>query len=274
MLAMQAPNFLTARWRLPTAILSVVMSVNLGCNSKSPLTEWDGVAVPDQGIPSRDEIADHIEIKQWHSVPGLNKPLAQFETVFWEPRDTDSLRVWLAESEHVLDKTILEIGTGTGLVSMVCLTEGARRVVATDINPLAFANAAYNAEQLGYSDRFEPRLVDASDPRPFAKIETEERFDFILSNPPWEDSPVGEVAAYALYDPQFQLLDQLLMDAQKHMVDGGQLLLAYGAKTAIQRIQTQAPQYGWEVTLADERNLNDLPEVFVPAMLLILTSQK
>lgn len=237
----------------------------------------DSYRFDEQWLASQADVkpsTPQLEIKQWHFVDDLQVELAQFETVFWEPEDTDSLRQWISDAEEVEGSSILEIGTGTGLVSIACLLQGAERVVATDINPHAYANARYNAEHLELSPRLETRLVSAESPGPFSVVPADERFDLILSNPPWEDAEVNEVAAFALYDPAFALLDGLLEHAADHLNLGGKLLLAYGAKQAIERIQSKAPQLGWTVTIDDERKLSELPEVFVPGMLLILSRER
>lgn len=216
-------------------------------------------------------------IRAWHTVAGLPKQMAQFETVFWEPNDTDSLRKWLTSESSVRGASILEIGTGTGLVALHASLSGARHVVATDINPSAVANAKYNAMHLS-AEGVEFRLVASQEPAggamaqpgPFTMLRPDERFDFILSNPPWEDDVVENVAAYALYDTDFVLLDGLLQQSQEYLEPGGQLLLAYGATQAIRRIQETAPAAGWSVELLDDRELDKLPDVFLPAMLLRL----
>lgn len=217
---------------------------------------------------------EHIvepKIKTWHHLPDFEQPLAQFESVFWEPRDTDSLRVWIGSSDSVSDATVLEIGTGTGLIALWCAEHGARRVVATDINQAAAANARYNAQQIGVQDVVEVRLVPSTDPGAFSVVEPEEQFDLIISNPPWEDAPVSEDAAFALYDPGFALLDDILAESKNHLKPGGKLLLAYGAKEAIRRIIDTAPEYGWNVNVVDERTINELRSVFLPGVLLELS---
>ncbi len=212
-----------------------------------------------------------VTIKQWHFVPGIPEKLAQFETVFWEPDDSGTLRAFLDNSIPVNGKAVLEVGCGTGLISIDCLQKGAAVVVATDVNPAAIANAEYNAEWLDIDENLDCRLVSQEDLSAFSVIEAHEHFDLIISNPPWEDQPVSEVAAYALYDPGFELLDSFLTEAANYLQPDGQLLLAYGGKTAIRRIAEQAPANGWNLDLLDDRVLDDLPEVFVPAMLLRLT---
>lgn len=211
-----------------------------------------------------------LRIKSWHALDGLSHELAQFETVFWDPADTRSLRDYLQTSPLLDDGLVLEIGTGTGLISLFCAERGAAHVIATDINPQAVANARYNADLFGVTDKLDVRLVPPDRPAPFSVIQADEMFRLIISNPPWEDAPVEEVAAYALYDPGFALLDGLLEHAAQHLQPGGRLLLAYGAKTAIERIVSRAPNFGWLVKIHDDRDLRLLPEVFVPGVLLEL----
>lgn len=207
----------------------------------------------------------------WREVPELPRPLAQLETVFWEPRDTDSLRERILRSGSVRDKQVLEIGTGTGLLALCCCQAGASSVVATDVNAAAVANARYNAEQLGFTERLDVRLVSLSDPSAFSVIGPNEQFDLIVSNPPWEDSTPRSIAEFALYDPGFQLLDSLLRDGGRHLRPGGRMWLAYGCATAIRVILETAPRQGWQVRWLDERTFADLPEVFLPGLLLELT---
>lgn len=208
-----------------------------------------------------------LEIKAWHFVDGWEEKVAQFRTVFWEPDDSSSLRSWLSK-ENLKSKKVLEIGTGTGLVAIHCAKNGASRVVATDINEAAVANASYNADLQNVE--VDVRKVMPQNPGPFSVISDEEKFDLIISNPPWEDAPVNEPAAYALYDPDFGLLDAILEESRDRLLDGGRLLLAYGGKAAILRILETSDNLGWHAEILDERELTDLPDVFLPGMLLEL----
>ena len=210
------------------------------------------------------------EIVTWHHVDGFPAAISQMETVFWEPNDTDSLRAWLRESGRLKGAEVLEIGCGTGLVSIACALQGAQRVIASDINPAAVVNTTYNAELCGVTQKIKARQVNEAHPGPFEVIAANEKFDLIISNPPWEDAKVDSPAAYAFYDPGFKLLDGILMQAHGYLKSDGRLLLAYGAKKAIARLQEKAPELGWEVTLRDDRDLATLPEVFLPGMLLEL----
>ncbi len=212
-----------------------------------------------------------LSTERWERVEDFEDKLAIFKTVFWEPRDTDSLRKRIRETDVVRDKSVLEIGVGSGLLSLCCAKAGAKRVVGTDINPNAIQCARYNARTLGFDRIASFRLTAANHPEAFAVISPQERFDVIVSNPPWEDGKPKYVDQYALYDPNFSLMDSILGGLDKHLNPGGQALLAYGCKTAIIQLQERGPRFGYQVEVLDDRALEDLEELFLPGMLLRLT---
>ncbi|MEM6365918.1 MAG: 50S ribosomal protein L11 methyltransferase [Planctomycetota bacterium] len=194
--------------------------------------------------------------------------LVQFETVFWEPDDSISLRKLIAIDEIANGRSVLEIGTGTGLLSLLCLRHGATSVVATDINPAAAANARYNAAALQVDENLEVRLVRPESPGAFAVVDDSERFDLIISNPPWEDGEISQPADHAFYDPGFALMDSILADLPTFLNPGGRCLLAYGHKPAITRLLSKAGAKKYQIKVLDDRKLEDLPQDFLPGLLI------
>jgi len=209
-----------------------------------------------------------LAITGWEWVEQLGQEIAVFETVFWEPRDTTSLREWLTGPAALEDKTVLEIGTGSGLLALCCLHAGAQRVVATDVNPSALCNTFYNAHNLCLNKGLELRRVPLDDAGAFSVIEGAEKFDYVVSNPPWEDDVPEAIDDYAYYDPGFQLLRSLLEGLEDHLEPGGKALLAYGSREAIQTVLRVAPEYGLEVRVLDDRDPSHLPPTFLPGMML------
>ncbi|MDG2220109.1 MAG: methyltransferase [Rubripirellula sp.] len=194
--------------------------------------------------------------------------IVQFETVFWEPDDSVSLRELIVNDQSVSGRDVLEIGTGTGLISILCLQNGAKSVIATDINSAAVACARYNAAILLPDQALDVRQVPASDPSAYSVLDPTQRFDLIISNPPWEDGTVAKPAEHAFYDPSFALMDSLLDGLPKRLNTGGRCLLAYGHVPAIRRLKIEAEKRGFEFKQLDERELDSLPKDFLPGMLL------
>ena len=234
-------------------LISIVAVRSTGCSStsRSPGSE------------------DDIPIAAWRKVEDLPIKVTIFDRVFWEPLDTLSLRKLIRETPVVKDKRVLEIGTGSGLLSLCALQAGASYVVATDVNPNAVANARYNVKEFGAEDRFEVRQVSRSDRGAFAVIRTDERFDVIISNPPWVDRKPGQIEDYALYDESFLLMRTLFDGLPEHLIPGGKALLAYGSVSGIRMLYKLTAEKGYEIrVIDDDRNLDDLEEEFLPGMLL------
>ena len=215
-----------------------------------------------------------VEVIGHWQVEDFDKDIVQFATVFWEAEDSVSLRKLIRETNLVQDKRVLEIGTGTGLISLCCLQAGASAVVATDINPQAVANAQYNCFQLDIpsaSEKFDVRLVGADNSGAFEVIANGEQFDVIISNPPWEDGTVQKIEDYAFIDTQFALLESILSGLDQHLTANGEAYLAYGCVTAIREIYRRAERHGLQVEKLDERELDGLENLFLPGMLLKIT---
>ncbi len=99
---------------------------------------------------------------------------------------------------------ILDLGTGTGALLLALLTECSRATgVGIDISPAACAVAEDNAHRNGLEDRAVIRLGDWAQG-------LEERFDLVVSNPPYIES-----AAIAGLDREVREHDPLLA------LDGG-----------------------------------------------------
>lgn len=80
------------------------------------------------------------------------------------------------------NKTVMEIGTGSGVIALYAAKLGAKKVIATDINEKAIENVRLNAEKLGLSHIIDARLVEMSEGA-FDRVP--EQLDIIIANPPY-----------------------------------------------------------------------------------------
>lgn len=236
-------------------------------NSYQSRAQFSSQRKTDQ-VKTTQSSSDLPKIKYWKSVEDFDQDLAVFETVFWDPRDTTSLRILIREGGLIEGKEVLEIGTGTGLLALCCLKAGAKQVIATDVNRAAIANAIHNAEHLNFTDRFEARLVPLENSSAYSVIAPEEKFDLIISNPPWVNREPKTIDEYALYDANFALMKSLFDGLKDHLKPGGRVLLAYGCVDAIKTMEKLAKEREFGFIIRDSRNLGELPAEFLPGMLI------
>lgn len=219
----------------------------------------------------RQDLSYDYDVEQaWTVEEFPYRPIVQFKSVFWEPDDTAELRRLITKESIADGRRVLEIGTGTGYLSLLCVANGATHVVATDVNPAAVACARYNAAQQALETNLEVRQVDPNNPGAFTVIKPEERFDLILSNPPWEEGQVEKPADHAFYDPGFALMQSIIDGLPQHLSPGGRCLLSYGNVPAIKRLLEMAEAANLQVKVLDDRKLDELPTNFLPGMLVEL----
>jgi release factor glutamine methyltransferase len=159
----------------------------------------------------------------------LDAELDVFPTVF-RPRNKSGC---LSAVKANAGDTVLDIGTGTGLIGLLTAKQGARRVVATDINPAACRNARHNARRLGFEEIFDVREVSMEHPEAFAVIAPGERFDLIVTDPPFRNFRPKKIREYALGDENYALLKSILAGAREHLTESGRLLLFQGYQEGI-----------------------------------------
>lgn len=150
------------------------------------------------------------------------------------------------KGEEAPHPSILDIGTGSGCIAItVALALPQARVTAWDISTDALAIAAGNAHRLGASVRFEHQ--DA-----LSAPDDEERWDVIVSNPPYIcDKERADMSDNVLsYEPELALFvpdsDPLLFYraiaryASKALKPGGRLLFETNTAYAHEVAQTMA----------------------------------
>lgn len=154
----------------------------------------------------------------------------------------------VSKKEEVPHPSILDIGTGSGCIAItVALALPQARVTAWDISTDALAIAAGNAHRLGASVRFEHQ--DA-----LSAPDDEERWDVIVSNPPYIcDRERADMSDNVLsYEPELALFvpdsDPLLFYraiaryASKALKPGGRLLFETNTAYAHEVAQAMADE--------------------------------
>ncbi len=132
--------------------------------------------------------------------PGVFNPKISLSSVFL------AKNLEVREGDYVLD-----LGCGTG-IQAVFAAEKARKVVATDVNPLAVKCTWINALINGVAGKVEVRLGDLFEP---VKGEV---FDLIIFNPPYLPvNPQGDLDRAWAAGANLELLKRFLAEVASHM---------------------------------------------------------
>ena len=166
-------------------------------------------------------------------------------------QDTENLIEEIMKEMHDSDR-ILDLCTGSGciLLSLLNYSNGTTGV-GTDLSEKAVAVAKKNAERLGLADRADLRCGDLFEP-----IRQDERFDIIVSNPPYIRSGTIEQLApeVRVHEPRMALdggedglsfYRRIIPEAVSRLVTGGMLYLeiGYDQAGAVQSLMKEAGYY-------------------------------
>lgn len=156
--------------------------------------------------------------------------------------------------------SFLEVGCGTGVISVTAALNGCASVTALDINDKAVANTAANAERHGVSDRVRVQHSDM-----YTALKPEDRFDTIFWNVPWtyveDDFALSTDLHSAVFDPGYRGQARYIAGARRHLADGGRLLLGTADLGDREQLDTIAEAAGARVELL--RRVRRIEEVRV-----------
>jgi len=133
------------------------------------------------------------------------------------------------------ESTLMEIGIGTGVISLILLKQKkVTKVIGTDINPNAVECSKENAERFGYENQ-----VDVVQADMFPET-SGDKVDILFFNPPWRPlkkskDEAGEeeqekddeltLLDQSIYDPGQNLLRRYLLNAQHYVKEDGHVYL-------------------------------------------------
>ena len=142
-------------------------------------------------------------------------------------------------------------------------------IVAVDLSEDALLVAEKNARDLNGIDRIQLRQSDL-----FAAIEPNERFDLILSNPPYIcDGDYDGLPPEVKADPKLSLLGggdgldvirRILKQAPDHLADGGRIMfeIGLGQSEAVAQLTDGDERYR---SLNCIKDLNDIDRIMILA---------
>jgi release factor glutamine methyltransferase len=175
--------------------------------------------------------------------------LVVLPNVFSPKYFTDSYLFAVKLGKIVKNKSLLEIGSGTGIISVICALKGAK-VVATDINKNAVKNTKLNFKKFKLKGSI--RIGDVYGP-----IKKNEKFDVIFWNHPFNNwkTPIKDVLLKAGLDYKYKSLNKYISQARKHLKSQGKLLIGTGNYADLKEMKKIASRNFYKLKLLDEINL-------------------
>lgn len=130
-----------------------------------------------------------------------------------------------------------DIGTGTGLLSIVLAQRGVKEVIATDLNPRALDCADDNFERLQI-EQVQLQQIDLYPKQaPLANL--------IVCNPPWLPAKPSSPLEYAVYDANSAMLRGFFMGAKSHLADNGEVWLILSDLAEHLQLRSREELLGW-----------------------------
>lgn len=167
----------------------------------------------------------------------------------------------LGSAERVLD-----IGTGTGLIALICAQRlPAAQVTALEIDPEAAAQAGENVAASSFADRVQVLHTALQDYHP------EHRYDIIICNPPFfsggssSPQPAREQARHGVS----LSLDQLMLHAQRLGTDDARIHLVLPIDRREDLLRA-AQAHGWHLA----RETTVYPNAQRPAKRILISAAR
>ncbi|MBI4015883.1 MAG: methyltransferase [Candidatus Aenigmarchaeota archaeon] len=172
----------------------------------------------------------------------------------YEPREDSFLFAHFLENLDLKGKKILEIGCGSGLLSILC-SKGKAEVTAVDINEKAVECTLQNAEKNGCK-------IKAFQSDLFSFVQG--KFDIILFNSPY--LPVDEEKEWSAGEGS-ELILKFIENCKIHLFPNGRVLLLISSLTGLEKVLQAFRQEGFKTKSVAEESL------FFEKILLLEASQ-
>lgn len=153
----------------------------------------------------------------------------------------------LAESIELENRTILELGAGSGAISVFCASKGAN-VTASDINPIAIKNVKINADH--NKVKVQTILSDL-----FLEI-PKSTFDYIFINPPYYPKNPTTDAEHAWFcGESFEYFKNLFSQLQEYVNNDSRVFMILSEDCEIESIKSIAEEHNFNLELYKKKQI-------------------
>ncbi|PRC92510.1 methyltransferase [Solimicrobium silvestre] len=138
-------------------------------------------------------------------------------------------------------ESVLDVGTGSGVIAIFACYKGAGRVVAVDVNPSAIRSAKYNVRQHGFE-----HVVEVKQSCLFQQV-GQDQFDVITANLPFRIKPAHDIVAQSQWDTDFKTNTGFFTEVGKYLKPNGRIYFSQANFGAIKEIKALAKAAGFSV---------------------------
>jgi len=158
----------------------------------------------------------------------------------------DSFLIGKYVKQFSKDKSVLDMGTGSGILAETALAAGAKSILAADINPEAIQHVNKKGISSRVSDLFS---------------EIPEDFDLIIFNPPYlpktkdelEDSESETITTGG--SQGHEIIQRFLQEAKSHLNPGGKILLLFSSLTGKEKVDNLITKEDYNFNQIDSKKL-------------------
>lgn len=171
--------------------------------------------------------------------PGVFSPKYFFDTEFF------AKNIKIKQNEE-----FLEIGSGTGVISIFAAITGASRIVALDINPIAVDNTKENAKINHVDNKVEAKYSDI-----YSALNKNEKFDTIFWNVPFGfvERKNLTILEKAVFDTNYNSIKKFINDTKKHLKINGRLLIGFSTTLGdFEWLKKTLDKAGFDIKLLSE----------------------
>lgn len=162
-------------------------------------------------------------------------------------------------TELFLNKNVIEIGSGTGLMSVIMAKYGAKKVIASDISSLAYENTLNNVKKFGLENKIQVVQGDL-----FENIHKKaDLITWMIPFFPGSTQKGDTISASMIMPPE--LFERFLIDAKKYLNPKGIVLIpSFSLGGEFMDPMKVAPKFGYVVKRTWTHNsINGIQQGFI-----------
>lgn len=138
--------------------------------------------------------------------------------------------------------TILDVGTGSGIIAIMAKYKGAGKVVAIDINPAAIKTVKYNVEFHKFRNDIKVIKSDL-----FNNLNKKEKFDIIIANLPWRDLHPKNIVEKAMWDENLKFNKRFFNEVNQFLKPRGKIYFLQANFGEIKEIKKLIKKHGFVI---------------------------